>query len=569
MVIAKLFALTFAINLLALILPIYIMVVYDWAIFAHSKETLVDLFVGITLCLALEFVLREARTRRLAYLGARMESYITVSALQRLLHMAASVLEQASLTAQISRLKMFESVRDAFSGPLASTMLDLPFIALFIALVFIIGGPAGWIVIVFALLMAGMVIVLGPIVRLKTVKLGQANAERRKFLTELTEHVETIRNCRVEELWLQRSHDLSVVQLKAHSDLQRLNFLEQTISHVLFVLTGTAVVFIGAIQVISGSVAAGALVALMALVWRVLTPVQTLFLNIDRLAQTRDVFRQIDQMMRMPVEYEPDKHSLLPRKFTGQLAAEGVVFRYPSRPEPTLRGVTLEIARGECIVLAGGSGSGKSSLLKLFAGLYPMQGGAVYVDGLDLRQIDARDLRHSIGFLEEKPNVFAGTLADNMRLTDLEATDDDILAALIEFKVLPPTGLLGDIHAPITTLVSDSLLRRFALARVFLKHVPIYLLDEPSLFLDAESDAAVLKKLDRLKGTATIVMATVQPAYMRLADRIVVMREGRICAQGGPKATIPLLMQLQQQIGANARAVAPQITSQYARSTGP
>jgi len=562
--IRKLFVLTFAINILALILPIYVMTVYDRAVFAHSNMTLAYLFTGIVLCLGLEFTLREARARGLAYLGARMESLITVSAFQRLLHLPASALEQASLTAQIARLKMFESVRDAFSGPLASTLLDLPFIVLFIALVFAIGGQAGWIVVAFALLMAAMVIVLGPIIRLKNLQVGQANTERRKFLAELTEHVETIRNCRVEHIWLQRNHDLSIAQLKTQSDLQRLNFTEQTISHVLFVLTGTGVVFYGAIQVMAGSVSPGALVALMALVWRVLTPVQTMFLNVDRLGQTREVFRQVDHLMRLPVEYEPNKHSLLPRKFSGQLAAEGIVFRYPNHPEPTLRGVTLEIKAGECLVLAGGTGSGKSTLLKLFAGLYPLQAGAVYVDGLDLRQVDARDLRHSIGFLEEKQNVFSGTLADNIRLSFPEASDADILAALIAFKVLPPQAVPGDIHAPIPTLTSDSLLRRFALARVFVKPVPIYLLDEPSLFLDAESDAAVRTKIAQLKGHATIVMATVQPAYMRLASRVILMHAGRIWAEGGPESTIPLLMQSRQG-KADTRAAAPESAQQHAR----
>jgi ATP-binding cassette subfamily C protein LapB len=555
-IIRKLFLLTFAINLLALLLSIYVMTVYNWAVFAHSNMTLAYLFAGITLCLALEFVLREARTRALAYLGARMESLITVSAFQRLLHMPAGVLEPASLTSQISRLKMFESVRDAFSGPLASTLLDLPFIVLFIALVFIIGGQTGWIIVAFALLMAGMVIVLGPIIRLMNLRVGQANTERRRFLAELTEQIEAIRNCRVEDIWLERNRDLSAAQLKAQSDLQRLNFTEQTISNALFVLTGTAVVFCGAIQVMAGTVSPGALVALMALVWRVLTPVQTMFLNIDRLGQTREVFRQVDQLMRLPVEYEPNKHSLLPRKFGGQLAAEGVVFRYPNHPEPTLRGVTVEVAARTCVVLAGGTGSGKSTLLKLFAGLYPVQAGAIYVDGLDLRQVDARDLRHSIGFLEEKPHVFSGTLAENIRLTNLEASDVDVLAALIEFRVLPPDATLGDIHASIATVTSDSLLRRFALTRVFARQVPIYLLDEPSLYLDAESDAAVRSKIERLKGHATILMATVQPAYMRLADRVVLMRGGRVWAEGGPDSTIPLLMQQARSVTAEARVAA-------------
>jgi ABC-type multidrug transport system ATPase subunit len=124
--------------------------------------------------------------------------------------------------------------------------------------------------------------------------------------------------------------------------------------------------------------------------------------------------------------------------------------------------------------------------------------------------------------------------------------------------VLTPEARMDEIHAPITRLASDSALRRFALARVFIKTVPIYLLDEPSLFLDAESDAALRQKIERMKGAATIVMATVQPAYMRLADRVVLMQAGRIWAQGAPEGTIPLLMQKPGQAPAKPEAGPPQ-----------
>jgi ABC-type bacteriocin/lantibiotic exporter with double-glycine peptidase domain len=545
--IAKLFALTFIINVLAVSLALYVMAVYDKAVFAHSNLTLAYLFLGIMLFIGLEFTLREARARGLAYLGARMESLITVTALQRVLHLPASAVEQSALSTQLSRLKMFESVRDAFSGPVASTLLDLPFILIFVAVVFAIGGSIGWIVAGFAAAMAALVFFYGPIVRFRTSRAAQANAERRKFLAEFTEHLETIRNCRIEDIWLRRNHELSIAQLKTQAELQRLNFTEHSLSHVLFLLAGTSIVFFGAIQVMHGAMTPGALVGLMALTWRVLAPVQTLFLNFTKIGQSRDVLRQIDQLMRLPVEYEPDSVSLLPRKFTGRLAAEGVVFRYANRPEPTLRGATLSIGRGECVALAGLSGSGKSTLLKLFAGLYPIQAGGLYIDGLDLRQIDPRDLRQNLGFLEEKQHVFSGSLAENLRLSHPEISDEEILRALVEFEVLPLDAEIGDIHAPVSVLSSDSLLRLFSLARVFIKDVPIYLLDEPSLYLDADADAVLRQKIERLKGKATIIMATVQPAYMRLATRVILMQAGRVWMEGPPDAIIPVLMQQPQQ----------------------
>jgi ABC-type bacteriocin/lantibiotic exporter with double-glycine peptidase domain len=545
--IGKLVLLTFLINIMAVLLSVYVMTVYDKVVTARSNMTLGFLFVGILLSVALEFTLRQARARGLAYLGARMESVITLSALERVLHLPASAVEQSSLSTQISRLKTFESVRDAFSGQIASTLLDLPFILLFIGVVFLIGGSVGWIVVAFAVVMAVLVMIYGPIARLQSGRVARANAERRQFLGEVSDHLETIRNCHVEDVWLRRSHVLSVAQLKATASLQRLKAAEQSLSHILFLLAGTSIVFYGATRVMSGDMTAGALVALMALTWRVLSPVQAVFLTFTKLGQIRDVFRQVDNLMRLPVEYEPGKASMLPRKFIGGLAAEGVVFRFPNRPEPTLRGATLLVRPGQCVALAGTTGSGKSTLMKLFAGLYPIQAGGVYIDGLDLRQVDARDLRQNLSYLEEKNHVFTGSLAQNLRLACPEASDDDVLEALVEFGVLPPDAYPDTINASVGMLTSDSLLRRFALARVFIKRVPIYLLDEPSLFLDAEADAVVRRKISALRGKATILLATVQPAYMRLATRVVVMQAGRIGMEGPPEAVIPILLNQSRQ----------------------
>jgi ABC-type transport system involved in cytochrome bd biosynthesis fused ATPase/permease subunit len=161
-----------------------------------------------------------------------------------------------------------------------------------------------------------------------------------------------------------------------------------------------------------------------------------------------------------------------------------------------------------------------------------------------------------LSFLEEKQHVFSGSLAENLRFSNPEATEGEMLAALTEFQVLSPEATIRDIHSPVAVLTSDSLLRRFGLVRVFIKRAPVYLLDEPSLYLDADADALLRQKIEALKGRATIVMATVQPAYMRIASRVILMQAGRVWAQGAPDATLPLLMQSPRQI-AEAKASAP------------
>ena len=148
-----LFLLTFLVNLVALAVPIYLIAVYDRAVAAKSLSSLFYLLAGVILAVGVEITLREMRARSLAYLGARMEALMMTAAFERLLLLPAQLIENASVSAQLSRLKLFESMRDVFSGPLAAALLDLPFVLIFVFAVFIIGGPLGWLIVGFIALL--------------------------------------------------------------------------------------------------------------------------------------------------------------------------------------------------------------------------------------------------------------------------------------------------------------------------------------------------------------------------------------------------------------------------------
>jgi len=545
--IRALFFLTLAVNLVALAVPIYLIAVFDRAVAAKSLSSLFYLFAGVCLAVGLESVLREMRARGLAYLGARMEGLMMTAAFERLLLLPAGLIENASLGAQIARLKLFESMRDVFSGPLAAALLDLPFILIFVLAVFVIGASLGWLIVAFIGLLLLVIGLSVPAARRHAARAGEMKTESHKFLMEFTDNIEVIRRCGAEAVWIDRYRVLTEESLKHAAAAHRASVIEQTLSQSLVLVTGAAIIGCGAYMVIMGAFTSGALLAVMALVWRVLGPIQTAFLHLNKLSQAGAIIRQIDQLMRVDPEYRPEMVPTVPRSFKGPIELQGVVMRYSPRVEPAVRGVSLQVPLNGFVAVTGHVGSGKSTLLKIMAQLYLPQSGTVLIDGLDYRQFDARLLRHSIGFLPQRQDVFSGTIAENIRLSRPDAADEDILAALTEVggeSVL--AGIEGGINAPLNRdhriVGSEAFLQKIMLARAFIGNPPIYLLDEPASRLNAREDDALRNKLRAMKGKATIVLATTRPSYMYIADRLVVLKAGQVIAQDAPNRVIAALL---------------------------
>jgi ATP-binding cassette subfamily C protein LapB len=279
----------------------------------------------------------------------------------------------------------------------------------------------------------------------------------------------------------------------------------------------------------------------------VLGPIQTAFLNLNKLSQASGIIKQIDQLMRIEPEYRPELVPTVARTFKGPIELQGVVMRYTARGEPAIRGLSLGIARDEFVAITGHVGAGKSTLLKVIAQLYLPQAGTVLIDGLDYRQFDARLLRHGIGFLPQRQDLFSGTIAENIRFGDPAATDEAILALLVELGgegVLD--GIEGGIDAPLDPhhpiIRTEAFRQKVMLARAFVGNHSIYLLDEPASRLNARDDDALRNKLRDMKGKATIVLATTRPSYMYLADRLAVLKSGQIIAQDAPNRVIATLL---------------------------
>lgn len=545
--IVAILALGFVLNLLALGPPLFIMAIYDKAMGAKSVNVLLTMAVGIAIILLSEVALRKTKTWLQSYLGGRIDAIVGNKTFERILHLPYSMLSEAPIGTQVMRLRYFDSVRDIFQSSLFNAMVDIPFSLIFITAIFLIGGPVALPPLALFAVYALLAVYVLPKVQREVAAVGEQKSKLNSFMIETFRNQRALRNLSVEDIWLDRFSTMSTTFNKLNVHARTLTLVLQTVSQTLMTICGVLVLGIGAIQVMNGDMSMGALIATMALAWRVLNPMNQAFLSITQLAQSRTVIEQINNLMQVPLEREPGHLPKITRDIRGDLKITSLVLRYPGATEAALKGMELTIKQGEMIAITGPSGSGKTALFQSITGLFQPQVGSILFDGLDVRQLDTAEWRSAIGYAPDDLDFFYGTVKQNLLLSDPGASDQRL------FEITDDLGLLSYLEENFEGLetrlnneslaqIPDNMKQRIVLARAFVKSVPLYLFDNPGTHLDFEGDKKFMAMIADLKGKATILLNTQRPSHMKMADRVVVMKSGQIAMMGTPDKVVPVLM---------------------------
>jgi len=531
-------------NMLALALPLFIMACYAFVVPAgtpaSAAQTLAWLTLGLGIALAGDGLLRALRSRAVAHVGARVEWVVGVAVFRKLMSMPARMVEGAPVNRQMMRLRQYESLRDFFSGPLVGVMLDLPFVTVFVAAIAFVSPPLALVVAALVVLFVVAAFFTLPMARRSQARLSQAREQRQSMTMEMLGGVEALQAAGLERAFLERYRLVAAEAADASRRQAVMTAGLQAFAQIAMLVTGALVLFVGVAEVMEGAMSAGALVAVMAISWRTVSPIQTAFLSLPRLQQTLEAFRQLRRLLEVPAERDLSAVPRLRRRFRGQLVARGLGFRWEQGAEPAVAGASLEIRPGEIVAITGASGSGKSTLLRLLGGLAKPQAGAVAIDGIDLRQIDPVTLRRQIVWLPQHDRLIHGTVAQNLRLADPTAADAALVEAAQEAGVLAeiealPDGFDTRLTERLQADLAPAFVKGLMLARVWLRDASVVLLDDPAQNLDGPAETAFMTRLAACRGRQTVVMVTARPSHMRLADRLIVLAEGRIAADGRPE----------------------------------
>jgi len=543
--IMKVLIATLIINVMAVATSLFAMQVYDRVVPTLAYATFTTLVVGMVIIISLDWMLKTLRARVLDSVSVAVDKRVSQQVFDHLLHLRLDIQPKSlgTLAAQVGGL---DSVRQFFSSGVVFSLIDLPFALMFIAFIAVIGGNVGWVY----MLLLPIALTLGLITQMRLrgllrKQLIRSN-ERQGVLVDAIRGAESIRannaTWRFSEEWqaITNSIDGYNIQQKA------INNFSTVTTGSLSTLAYVSAVVVGVWQIEAGLLTMGGLIACSILGGRVIAPVAQGVQYLTQWQNVRQSLNMVDQVLKLDLERRHDQALLLPDEAPKSVELEKIRFAYPESPIQQINIPQLNFKAGERVVLVGPVGCGKSTLLKVMAGMYRPSEGRVRLGDADLWEIDPQVVASQLGYLPQAVHLFKGSLRSNLSLSGT-ASDSHLLKITRDLGVdqiaaTSPQGMDLAISEGGEGL-SGGQRQLVALARVVIDRPNIWLLDEPTSSLDAESEAKVWAVLqDNIGPDDILVVATHKPMHaMKLATRVIVMQQGEITQDAKPELIFPQL----------------------------
>ena len=524
------------INLFSLALPIVILQVYDRILPYQATQTLLVLSVGLVVILLLDGLFRTARAYITGWNAARFEHLAACSAVDRILSSNINVFQKESPGVHLDRLAAISTLRDFHAGQAKLLVVDLPFILLFLALIYFIAGslvllPIG----IFALLavLAGL---LGRRLRAALEERSELDDRRYSFVIEILSGIHSIKLLAMEALMQRRFERLQESTAASSYDVTQLGNLAQSLGWCFSNLTMVGVTAAGSVLVMQGQMSIGGLAACTLLAGRSVQPVLRAmglwaqYQGID-LAKKR-----LARLFEMQCEAKPQPTET--PAIAGNIELEELSFGYGDNHPTLFTSVSLKISAGEVIGITGASGLGKTTLLMLIMGALQPTGGRIKIDGRDIAEADLYALRRQIAYMPQTAVLFRGTILENLTLFQGSTAVDNALNAA---RLLGVDEAIRHLPEGYQTMVGDGaemelpvgLRQGIGMARAIAQRPRVVLFDEANGGLDAAADNRLKSALETLKGKASIVIVSHRPSLLALADRQFDIVDGGLVPRGG------------------------------------
>ncbi|HEK1010760.1 TPA: type I secretion system permease/ATPase [Pseudomonas putida] len=532
------------INVLGLMVPLFVMQTYDRVVPNQALSTLWVLVAGLFIGTAFELVLRMVRAHLLDQAGKKTDLILSATLFERITGMAMKA-KPASIGGFAQSIHDFQGLREFLTAVTLTSIIDLPFVALMLLVIGLLGG---WLVLIPLIafpLAVGFALVIQARLRDTVQKSLSLGAVRQALLIETLGGLETLKACGAEsERQYQWEHtNGAMARLDAHA--RNLSSLASNGTLFIQQFCGMATIVAGVYSIIAGNLSVGALVASYMLGSRVLAPLGQIAGLITRYQQAQLTMRSTDALMALPQERQAEQQALEHTTLKGGLTLSHVSFRYPAQTSPALQDVSVTIKPGERIGIIGRSGSGKSTLGRLLMGFHHPDEGQVLLDNLDLRQLDIADLRSQLGYVAHDLPLLAGSLRDNLTLGARHISD----ARMLEVAELTGVSDLARQHPhgfdrPVGErgqLLSGGQRQAVLLARALLLEPPILILDEPTSHMDNSSEEQLRQRLLNWVPGKTLLLVTHRTSMLSLVDRLLVLDNGKVVADGPKDAVIDAL----------------------------
>ena len=530
------------VNFMSVGSSIFIMVVYDRVLPNSAYESLYALTIGMALVIIFDFVLKMLKTYFIDYAGEYVDKNVGDTIFNRLLDAPTAVVT-GPVGATANTFREFDSVRDFFTSATLSLIVDIPFIFLFIFVIYLIAGPLAYIPLVAVPVVLLIGILIQPFLARVSEDLGQHNQEKQSVLVETITGIESIKVLGGGDLVKERWNDAATKQSSRSRLSRALAQIAVNSAQSAQQICLVGIVFYGVFLVSEGTVSMGGMVAAVLLSSRTLAPLAQIANLFGRANNAKTSYKRLASFMEETQEDDVSEKNkgAIRREKLGSIEFKDTTYRYPEADLDTLRSINLSVSEGEKVAILGRNGSGKSTLMKLASGLFKASDGLVMYDGVDIKQLHTDDLSRSIGIVLQDVQLFSGSIRENITMGREDINQDDLinagkLSGLDDFVSKIPGGYdlqLSDGGKGLSGGQRQSI----ALARAIVHKPTHFILDEPTSAMDMNAENIFISQMSSIMQDSTMLIVTHRMPLLNLVDRIIVMNEGQI-VEDGPKEEI-------------------------------
>ena len=540
-------------NVLALALPLAILQILDRVVSNQSLETLAFLIIGVIIALTLEEILRSINGHVTSWLGARFEHNTSVAALERLMHVPSQRYQRDEPGVHEERILATSKVAEFYSGQALLVLFDLPFVAIFATLIYLIGGWLVAVPIFLLLLFACLIYYFGNWMRAQVQQRIVLDGRRLGFLTEVLSGIYSVKTLTMESLMLRRYERLQETSSGLGEALIRGNALAANMGMLFSQAMIVSVVFASSWLVMSGKMTPGGLAACMMLSVRALQPLRrglSVWMRYQSFVAAHD---RLNQVFDLPFDNDKGKPAMPP--VTKGLELRNVTLNYegeshfrfdprmtPREPRNTtsdkgevvalFSNLSLTLEAGQYIAILGVSGSGKTSLLSLMSGLVRPVSGEVLVDGLPLNSYATNSVHKEIALLPQTGTIVSGNILENLTMFDTSLNEEALRISgklgLDQIVAGMKLGYETNVGEGVAETLPAGVRQVITIVRALVRKPSVILFDEANISLDMRLDQLLRDYLAEQKGKCSVVLVTHRPSFINLADKTYSLVDGRL-----------------------------------------
>ncbi len=496
-------------QLVGLSTPLFTQVIIDKVVVHQTQSTLIAIGIGLVIFLFFNAFLTWLRQYFVLHTGNRIDAVLGSQVYRHLLRLHLRYFEQRPTGTLIARMHGVETIRQFISGAAVTLFLDLPFLFVFLAVMFWYSWQLSLIAVGTVALLAILSIVITPLLRRRVNEQFLLGARNQAFLTEYVVGMETVKSLQMEPYLEKRYDDLLAAYLAAGFKTRQLSNTTNTLANAIEQTQTLAILCVGALIVMQNDgFTIGMLVAFQMFASRMAQPMLRLASLWQEFQQANIAVKRLGDLMDAPAE----PYTLTPSRApggAGQIVITGLSFRYSENHAYLYRDLSLTLKPGQLTVITGPSGCGKSTLAKLLQGFYPAEDGRIEIDGRDIRHLSANELRQYYGVVPQDTVLFANTVYENLSMASPHAAFEDVINACRMAEIHDviekmPQGYQTHIGEHGVGL-SGGQKQRIAIARALLKRPKILIFDEATSGLDQQTAEQFAQTINQLKGQVTLL----------------------------------------------------------------